>query len=99
MSRRLHGGAAERLGVKECDVCSIELERGTEHEMEHTNDRKMARQIALDHLAEDPDYYKHLDVLESVVKSMKASRSKRHITAEEIFREARLARVLGNLKR
>lgn len=33
---------------------------GAEHELEHTTDRRIARQIALDHLREDPDYYRKL---------------------------------------
>lgn len=34
-----------------------ELERGIRIEQEHTTDKKAAREIALDHLAERPDYY------------------------------------------
>ena len=34
-----------------------ELEVGTEIEMEHTDSKKMAREIAMDHVAEFPDYY------------------------------------------
>lgn len=34
-----------------------ELKMGIEVEMEHTNDPKVAEEIALDHLAEDPRYY------------------------------------------
>jgi len=34
-----------------------ELAMGTRHEMEHTDDREKAREIAIDHLAEDPHYY------------------------------------------
>ena len=34
-------------------------------EMEHTNDPDIAREIAMDHLTEDPDYYKKLEVMET----------------------------------
>lgn len=34
-----------------------ELRMGVEVEMEHTNDPRVAEEIALDHLAEDPRYY------------------------------------------
>jgi len=37
-----------------------DIEIGTEHELEHTTDRRIAEQIALDHLREDPDYYEKL---------------------------------------
>lgn len=33
------------------------LRLGTEMEMEHTSDSEIAQSIAMDHLAEDPDYY------------------------------------------
>ena len=34
-----------------------ELALGTRVEMEHTTDKRVAEEIALDHLAEDPAYY------------------------------------------
>lgn len=41
-----------------------ELKIGTGVEMEHTNDEKKAREIALDHLVELPDYYSRLGKME-----------------------------------
>lgn len=41
-----------------------QLEQGTKIEMEHTQDEVMAREIALDHLAEYPDYYDRLKKVE-----------------------------------
>lgn len=41
-------------------ISSKELEMGVEEEMEHTDDPKKSRQIALDHLEEDPKYYTKL---------------------------------------
>lgn len=41
------------------------LKKGEQHELEHTTDRKIAREIAKDHLAEDPKYYQKLDKMES----------------------------------
>lgn len=40
------------------DFDSIELKIGTEIELEHTNDRAVAKEIAKDHLTEDVNYYK-----------------------------------------
>jgi len=37
-----------------------QLAAGTKVEMEHTTDRDIAREIAMDHLAEDPRYYDKL---------------------------------------
>jgi len=37
-----------------------QIKKGMEVEMEHTNDRRMALKIALDHLKEDPKYYDKL---------------------------------------
>ena len=41
-----------------------DVAEGTEVELEHTDDRKIARQIALDHLREDPRYYAKLKHIE-----------------------------------
>jgi len=48
-------------GMRPEDFDPKELERGTEHEMEHTDSREVAKRIAMDHLAEDPDYYEKLE--------------------------------------
>lgn len=42
-------------------IDQAKLKVGTEVEMEHTDDEQEARQIALDHLKEDPEYYDKLD--------------------------------------
>lgn len=44
-----------------------EIAAGTRHEMEHTKDRKVARQIALDHLKEHPLYYRILPMAEQMM--------------------------------
>lgn len=41
-----------------------QLDKGTQAEMEHTTDVNTAREIALDHLAEMPDYYDRLERME-----------------------------------
>lgn len=58
-------GEARRRGVTAADVDPEQLRVGTEHELEHARDRATARQIALDHLAEVPDYYTRLRGIES----------------------------------
>lgn len=41
-----------------------QLEKGIKIELEHTNDKKIARKIAMDHLVELPDYYTRLMKME-----------------------------------
>lgn len=55
----LPGGRAEGLGPEDFDP--VELRRGMRHELEHTPDRRIAQEIAMDHLAEDPMYYRKLE--------------------------------------
>ena len=66
---RLKGGKGDLLSPEE--VNPRELQKGIQHEMEHTNDPDVAEEIALDHLAEDPLYYTHLDKMEREVKKKK----------------------------
>jgi hypothetical protein len=44
-------------------ISKKELAMGTEHEMEHTDDPREARKIALNHLREHADYYTKLEKL------------------------------------
>lgn len=60
--------------ISEEDVDPKELERGIEVELEHTNDRELAKMIALHHLDEDPKYYTNL---KKVHKESSHSLSKR----------------------
>jgi hypothetical protein len=46
-------------------VDAEELRIGIEIELEHTDQPDVAKQIALDHLAEIPDYYTRLVAMES----------------------------------
>lgn len=41
-----------------------QLAAGIKVEMEHTTDKDIATEIAMDHLSEDPDYYKKLKAIE-----------------------------------
>lgn len=52
-----------------------QLAMGIKVESEHTSDKKLAREIALDHLAEKPDYYTRLKKVEASMenKGMKKS--------------------------
>jgi hypothetical protein len=57
---------AEKHGVS-VDVLVGEFKKGIQTEMEHTTDREMAKEITLDHLFEDPQYYTKLATVEEYV--------------------------------
>lgn len=50
---------AEKHGVSRMQIAQ-QLDKGIKVEMEHTSNKSAAREIALDHLAEDPVYYDKL---------------------------------------
>ena len=51
---------AKKYSMSE-DELQKELDKGINIELDHTDDRKIAKEIALDHLGETPDYYKKLE--------------------------------------
>lgn len=55
---KLPGGIAD--DAKDSQFDSKQLEMGSQHEMEHTSDPEKAKEIAKDHLSEDPKYYTNL---------------------------------------
>lgn len=59
---QLEGGLADESTVTEFDP--LQISKGIEIEMEHTNDPKVALEITMDHLKEIPDYYSRLDTME-----------------------------------
>jgi hypothetical protein len=63
---RIKGGLADNK--KASDFNRDQLRKGILVEMEHTNDPRIAEEIAMDHLSENPNYY---DMLESVEKGFK----------------------------
>lgn len=59
---KIKGGLADDSSPDEFD--QNELKMGIEIEMEHTDDRDVAKEIAMDHLKEIPDYYTRLKKME-----------------------------------
>lgn len=57
------GGLAD--GKPDSAFNETELKKGINVEMEHTDDPKVAKEIAKDHLTEDTEYYKKLAVMEA----------------------------------
>ena len=62
-------GLANKEGLERGDVDPDQLEMGIEVEMEHTTNKDVAERIALDHLAEIPDYYSRLKKMEEEAKN------------------------------
>jgi hypothetical protein len=79
---KIKGGKADKLSVKDVankfGVSVSEIERqlrmGVKVESEHTTSQTTAREIAMDHLSEIPDYYTRLDKMEK--DALKASKKK-----------------------
>ena len=59
---RLHGGKADNLPDR--DFSAPALAEGAKHEHEHTRDNQVAKEIAKDHLQEDPLYYEKIEKIE-----------------------------------
>jgi hypothetical protein len=55
---------AKKHGIS-VDMLVAEFKKGIGVEMEHTTDREVAKEIALDHLFEDPKYYTKLSKIEN----------------------------------
>lgn len=69
------------------------IARGVKVELEHTKDPGAARQIAIDHLRERPDYYERLADAEKSPMPKKASLQKRSQAHTSYFVEMNLAKL------
>jgi hypothetical protein len=58
----LQGGAGDNLPDR--DFSEPALAEGAKHEHEHTRDDQVAKEIAKDHLSEDPQYYEKIKEIE-----------------------------------
>jgi len=65
---KIPGGLADKKKPKDFD--SEQLKKGIKVELEHTSDYAIAREIAMDHLTEDPLYYKKLKTIETNENSL-----------------------------
>ena len=70
-AERIPGGRAK--GMQPGDFDASELAAGIKVEQEHTGDKNLAREIAMDHLAEIPDYYTRLKKMEDAATTKAAS--------------------------
>jgi len=61
MKEYIKGGMA---AGRDKNFSPVQIRKGIKVEMEHTHNPKVAREIAKDHLMEDPKYYNHLHQME-----------------------------------
>ena len=61
------GGLSDKKSDKDFDPKLVR--EGVKVELEHTQDPRIAKEIAMDHLVESPSYYKMLRKLESMMKA------------------------------
>lgn len=59
---KIKGGIGDKR--PDSDFDTEQLKNGIKVEMEHTKDPDIAKEIAKDHLSEDPNYYKKLKKIE-----------------------------------
>ena len=72
----IKGGKADKLSVEDIakkhkvsvDKIEAQIEMGKKVELEHVKDEKLAKEIAMDHLEEIPDYYTRLKKMEKEAK-------------------------------
>ena len=62
IGEKLPGGLAK--GKKDDEFDEKQLEKGIKVELEHSGDKEAAKEIAKDHLTENPKYYDHLEDME-----------------------------------
>jgi hypothetical protein len=60
---RIPGGLAKGMSPKDFEPAA--LRKGIRVELEHTDDWRVAEEIAMDHLVEDPRYYDKLEKIEA----------------------------------
>ncbi|MGI9526971.1 MAG: DUF5661 family protein [Weeksellaceae bacterium] len=66
---KIKGGLADNKSPK--SFSPHQLKEGIKVEMEHTNSKTTAQEIAMDHLTEIPDYYSRLKKMEAAAKKPK----------------------------
>jgi len=79
MGNMIKGGKSDKMSVEDIarkhsvfvGTIQKEIEMGLKVEREHTTDPEKAKEIAMDHLSEFPDYYTRLDSMEKKAKKAK----------------------------
>ena len=94
-NQKLKGGKADKLDLPKIakkhkvslELLKKQLTKGIKVEMEHTEDKSKASEIAMDHLSEDPKYYQKLKKIETkeqlVVKPVSKKFKEKFLGREE----------------
>lgn len=77
----LPGGDADKMDPNQFDIA--QLTEGVKEEMEHTDDPNIAAEIAMDHLSQDPEYYKKLKQVEGDGEKISMARLAGQLMAKE----------------
>jgi hypothetical protein len=96
---KIPGGLADKK--KPSDFDSEKLKAGIKIEMEHTSDRNIAEEIAMDHLTEDSEYYNKLKEIEKYDRVEVTADGKRELTygKEDLNKEPNLKKRWNKLKK
>jgi len=74
-AKKVPGGLADKK--KPSDFNKQQLDMGVEVEMEHTDDKSLSRDVAMDHLEEFPTYYTELEEMENKLEKKKPATARR----------------------
>jgi len=96
ITEKIPGGLAD--GKSPADFDPQAIAKGIKVELEHTDDKDMAREIAMDHLTEDPKYYEKLERMESG-KRVAARYLQARSEVKEIRTLDRLVKTIGTVAR
>ena len=96
---KIPGGLADKK--KPSDFDPKKLKAGIKIEMEHTNDRSVAQEIAMDHLTEDSEYYKKLKEVEKYDRVEVTADGKRELDygKEDLNKEPDIKKRWSKLKK
>jgi len=95
-SEKIKGGLADKMTAKDLaekhgvslKQINREIEMGIKVELEHVDDKVLAKEIAMDHLFEIPDYYTRLKKMETEAKKeLKIKESLQKELIKKLIRE------------
>jgi hypothetical protein len=107
MKNTIKGGKSDNMSLQDIakkfkvsvDKIQAQLQKGIKIESEHTDDKEKAKEIAMDHITEFPDYYDRLEKMEKdAEKDLKETQKIliKKLLREEI-EEGNFAKTLGTL--
>ena len=107
MKNTIKGGKSDNMSLQDIankfkvsvDKIQAQLKKGIKIESEHTDDKEKAKEIAMDHITEFPDYYDRLEKMEKEAeKDLKESQKIliKKLLREEI-EEGNFAKTLGTI--